>query len=231
MKYALLAFTIVLGGCDFDSVRAGPEQHETQSIELDKSEMVRVQVKMGAGELQIEGGSPKLMDADFTYNVASWKPIVRYDSSSFRGQLNIEQPHSSHGVSNIKYRWDLRLNDTVPLDVVADLGAGQARMDMGSLNLRSVAVNMGVGELRLDLRGHPKRDYDVQVNGGVGHAMVYVPSDVGIDAYATGGIGHISARGLEKDGSHWRNPGHENAPVNIHLDVKGGIGDIELIAE
>ena len=33
------------------------------------------------------------MDADFAYNVPSWKPVVHYESSSFRGQLTIEQPH------------------------------------------------------------------------------------------------------------------------------------------
>jgi hypothetical protein len=231
MKYALVACAaIVLAGCEFNSENAGPVEHEAKSVELDKSEMVRVEIKMGAGELQVAGGSPKLMDADFTYNVSSWKPIVRYDASSFRGQLSIEQPHTSHGRSNVTYKWDLRLNNGVPMDVVADLGAGQARMDVGSLSLRSVTVNMGVGELRLDLRGTPKRDYDVQVNGGVGHATVYLPKDVGVDANATGGIGHISVTGLEKEGSRWRNPGHENAPVTIHLDMKGGIGDIELIA-
>src|SRR5580704_600932 len=156
MKFALVACAaVMLCGCEFNSENAGPVEHETKSVELDKSEMVRVEMKMGAGELQVAGGSPKLMDADFTYNVSSWKPVVRYDASSFRGQLTIEQPRSSHGRSNVTYKWDLRLNDAVPLDVVADLGAGQARMDIGSLNLRSVSVNMGVGELRLDLRGTP----------------------------------------------------------------------------
>jgi hypothetical protein len=231
MKYVVVACAaVVLGGCEFNSEQTGPVEHETRSVELDKSEMVRVEMKMGAGELQVQGGSPKLMDADFSYNVPSWKPLVRYEASSFRGQLTVEQPRSSHGRSNITYKWDLRLNDGVPLDVIADLGAGQARMDLGSLNLRSVTVNMGVGELRLDLRGTPKRDYDVHVHGGVGHAIVNLPKDVGVDANATGGIGHISVTGLEREGNRWRNPGHENARVTIHLDVEGGIGDIELIA-
>jgi hypothetical protein len=232
MKFAALAFAVaVLSGCDFNPDHTGPVEHATQSVELDKSEMVRVELKMGAGELHVQGGSPKLMDGDFTYNVASWKPLVHYDSSSFRGKLLVEQPVSSHGRSNVTYKWDVRLNDGMPLDVIADLGAGQARMDLGSLNLRSVTMNMGVGELNLDLRGKPKRDYDVHVHGGVGHAVVYLPSDVGVDANATGGIGHISVRGLEREGSRWRNPGHENAPVSIHLDIEGGIGDIELIAD
>jgi hypothetical protein len=93
MKSALLALaTLALGGCDANFERHGSLQHETRSIDLDKSEMARVEIKMGAGELRVDGGSAKLMDADFEYNIASWKPIVRYDASSFRGQLRIEQP-------------------------------------------------------------------------------------------------------------------------------------------
>jgi len=91
-------------------------------------------------------------------------------------------------------------------------------------------MNMGVGEARVDLKGHPTRDYTVKVSGGVGHAIVYLPTDVGIIASAQGGIGDINVRGLQKRGGTWINPAHENAPVTIHVDVEGGIGQIEIIA-
>jgi len=232
MKLVLLGVaTLALGGCDANFEHHGSLQHDSRSIDLDKSEMVRVEIKLGAGNLRVDGGSAKLMDADFDYNTASLKPIVHYDASSFRGQLRIEQPSGGmHGGSSV-YKWNLRLNDSIPLDVVADLGAGEADLNLGSLNLRSVQVNMGVGEIRLDLRGKPTRDYTVDINGGVGHARVYLPSDVGIIANASGGIGDVSVRGLEKRGGQWMNPAHENAPVTIHLDIKGGIGQIEVIAE
>lgn len=232
MKPAIVALAaLAITGCDINMVQTGPDQHDTQSVELDKSEMARVEVKMGVGDLTMDGGSPKLLDADFIYNVASWKPIVRVDSSSFRKQITIEQPHNSHGGSHVTYKWNLHLNDTVPVDVVAHLGAGDARMNLGSVNLRSLEMNIGVGEVRVDLRGKPTRDYTVNVNGGVGQATIYLPRDVGIIANARGGIGDIKVTGLEKRGGSWINPAHENAPVTIHVDVKGGVGEIDLIAE
>jgi hypothetical protein len=232
MKPALLVLAILpIAGCVLDIERTGPLDHDRQSIELDKSEMVRAELRMGAGELIVNGGSPKLMDADFSYNVASWKPAVRYSASGFRGNLIVEQPHSVHAGGKVKYKWDLRLNDKVPLDVVTELGAGEARMNLGELNLRSVQVHMGVGELRLDLRGNPERDYSVAINGGVGKATIYLPSQVGVVATAVGGIGNISVHGLRKQGDRWVNAAHENAPVMIHVDVHGGIGEIRLIAE
>src|SRR5271168_4915314 len=169
MRPALLALAaFATGGCVINVERAGPLDHDRQSIDLDKAEMVRAEFKMGAGELTVEGGSPKLIDADFSYNIASWKPSIKYTSSGFRGNLTVEQPHMAHAGGKVKYRWDLRLNDQVPMDVVTELGAGEARMNLGGLNLRSVQVHMGVGEVRLDLRGKPSRDYSVAINGGVG---------------------------------------------------------------
>ena len=232
MKPALLVLAaIATGGCVLNIEHTGPVDHDRQSIELDKSEMVRAEFKMGAGELIVNGGTPKLIDADFSYNVASWKPTVRYSASGFRGNLIVEQPHGSHAGGKVKYKWDLRLNEKVPLDVVTELGAGEARMNLGELNLRSVQVHMGVGELRLDLRGKPARDYSVTINGGVGQATIYLPGDVGVVATAVGGIGNISVHGLEKRGDRWVNAAHENSSVMIHVDVHGGIGEIRLIAE
>jgi hypothetical protein len=232
MKTVLLAAAIFsLCGCDINIDHGGPVEHATQSVELDKSEMTRVDIKIGAGELDLAGGSPKLAEASFDYNIPSWKPIMRYDASSFRSQLRIEQPAGRHGGSNLTYKWNVKLNDKMPIDLMLDLGAGEARMDIGSMNLRTVQVNMGVGEIRLDLRGTPARDYSVNINGGVGHATVLLPSSVGIEANATGGIGDINVRGLEKRDGRWINPAHTNAPVTVHVDVKGGIGQIELIAE
>ncbi len=232
MKPALFAVLLLaLGGCDMVVDHAGPTVHDTQSIDLDKSEMARVEIKMGAGELELNGGSPKLLDADFTYNVAAWKPEVKYTSSGFRGQLTIEQPRGVHSGGHVTYQWNLRLNNDLPLDIVTHLGAGTARMNLGGVSLRSLEVNVGVGELRLDLTGKPQRDYNVKINGGVGQATVFLPNTVGIVANAHGGIGDINVRGLEKRNGSWINAAHENAPVTIHIDVNGGVGQIQLIAE
>jgi len=232
MKSALLALAaLATSGCVINVERAGPLDHDHQTIELDKSEVVRTELKMGAGELMVEGGSQKLLDGDFSYNIASWKPSVKYTSSGVRGNLTVEQPHSIHAGGKTKYRWDLRLNDKVPMDIVTELGAGQAKLNLGGLNLRSVQVHMGVGDLRLDLRGKPARDYSVTIDGGVGHATVFLPGDVGVVANAAGGIGNISVSGLQKRGDHWINAAHEDSPVMIHLDVHGGIGEIRLVAD
>jgi hypothetical protein len=232
MRTALAAAgMLALSGCVVNTDFGGPVQHLQKSIDLDKSEMARVEIKMGAGELRVEGGSAKLLDAAFDYNIASSKPTVHYNASSFRGELLIEQPVGFHGGTNSTYKWDLRLNDKVPFDVVTHLGAGEAHLNLGAMNLRSVEIHMGVGQVELDLRGKPARDYNVEIHGGIGQATVLLPASVGIVANAAGGIGDIDVHGLEKHNGRWTNSAYEHSPVTIHLDVKGGIGNITLTAE
>jgi uncharacterized protein DUF2154 len=230
-RFLLPLAAIALSGCGLPPEFGGPVEYMSQSVDVGSSESARVVVKMDVGELRVDGGSPKLIAADFSYNSPSWKPIVRSTSSGSRTAVSIEQPDDSSRLSNTKYQWDLRLNDGIPLDLKANFGVGHARMSLGSLNLRSLEIHMGVGELNLDLRGEPKHSYDVSIAGGVGHASVRLPKDAGIYAKARGGVGGISARGLEKEDGRWINPAHARSAATIHLDIRGGVGHIELIAE
>src|ERR1041384_7557312 len=88
---------VFLGGCDINVRDAGPPEHMSKSIDLDKAEMARVEVKIGVGELRMSGGSAKLMEGEFDYAPISWKPNIRYNATGFRGDLKIEQPSSSGG--------------------------------------------------------------------------------------------------------------------------------------
>ena len=220
---------MLLVGCK--TAQVGETRRELAEFELDKSEVTRVELRMSAGELAVKGGSSKLAEAEFTYNVPDWKPKAEYHSTGSRGDLVISQPEAANGIGDTKNRWDLRLNDSVMVDLSVRFGAGEATLDLASMNLRGVDVQMGAGELKLDLRGHPKRSYDVRVQGGVGEATIYLPRDVGISARAEGGIGEISTKGLEERNGRWVNASQENSPVTIRLDVKGGVGQINLIAE
>jgi len=226
---ALLALAVLVG-CEINIEPSGPTQTENRTIPLDKSELVRVELKMGAGDLSVRGGSSQLMEGDFTYNRPRLKPEVHYDATSLRGNLVIEEPsHTSHAGSNMKYRWDLRFNDEKPIDMEVNFGAGEGRLDLGTLSLRSLNVNMGVGQLRVDLRGTPKNSYDVTIRGGVGEATVYLPEGVGIVADAKGGIGGITARGLQKKDGRYVNDAYGRAKNTVRLDIQGGIGAINLI--
>lgn len=221
---------LLLSGCV--AVSTGPLETESRSVDLGNAEMVRVELTMGAGELKVSGGASKLMQAEFQHNAPELKPDVRYELTGFRGRLTVQQrPGWMHAGGNYRNTWNLRLSNEASMDVFVKLGAGEGRLDLGQLALRGVEVEMGAGELKLDLRGKPKRSYDVSVRGGVGEATIYLPRDIGVVADVKGGIGGISARNLQKRDGNYVNTAYGESKVTIRLDVRGGIGAINLIGD
>ena len=221
--------TVFLAACDFDNAPSGPMQDQPISLDLGKIERANVELNMAAGELNVRGGAAQLLDGHFEYNVPAWKPVIQTSNVGSQETVTIRQPEHVRMGGNHRYTWDLQLNDKVLLDLALHCGAGRARMDLGNLDLRNVDVQMGAGQVELDLRGTPKRDYDVNISGGVGQATIYLPQNVGIRADAHGGLGSITVTGLQKQGDHWENSLYDNAKVNVHLKVSGGIGEIRII--
>lgn len=229
-----------LAGCRFDinGDRAisgtGETVRESNSVPMSKAEgveRVRVALELHAGELHVESGAKELMEAEFTYNVSSWKPEVRFDRSGFRSTLSIKQGGSTATMGSAKNEWRLKLNDEIPIDFSLQCGAGENRLNLGQLDLRDVQVHIGAGRVEIDLTGRqPKHDYSVSVHGGVGEASVRLPADVGVVATASGGLGEIEVNGLEKQGNEWRSGASGKGKPTIHVDVHGGIGKITIDA-
>jgi hypothetical protein len=224
---AMFSLVLFVGCGHFES---GPSLTEALSVALDQSESVNAELKMGAGELTVRGGSPKLMDGEFTFSHPDMRPEIKYDASGSIGHLQIEEP-SANRFNRGDYRWNLRLTDDKPIDLQINFGAGEGDLQLGSLNLRSLDVQMGAGELRLDLRGTPTRDYSVNVRGGVGEATVYLPRDVGIVADVKGGIGEIDAGSLETRDGQYVNKAYGVSKTTVRLDIRGGVGSIRLVPE
>jgi hypothetical protein len=226
-----LTLALLAPACYVSTEGSGIVEQESRSVDLKGAKSAQVQVEMGAGELILRGGAAQLMDADFRYRARDGKPEVQYDVSGSRGTLNVRQP-SHHSIGgNDKNRWELRLNQEVPLDISVKMGAGQGRLDLGNTAMHSLEVEIGAGEMKVDLTGHPHGDIDVRIHGGVGEATVRLPRKARLDVEAHGGIGEISARGMTKRGDHWVNEPTGEADATIHVSVNGGIGQINLICE
>jgi hypothetical protein len=231
----MMAATVVLAGAcgaqgGGSQQQVGKMQHDSKSVDPKNADSARAQLKMGSGELNLTGGADQLMEADFSYNVSKWKPKVSYDVSGKKGELVVEQGSANGGdlSGGARNEWDIRLNDEMPTDLVVRLGAGESNLDVDSLTLRGVDVRMGAGKTTVDLSGVYTRDFDATIEGGVGQATVLLPSEIGVKAKAEGGLGKINAKGLKKVGDSYVNDAYGESDTNLSVDVKGGVGEINL---
>src|SRR3712207_2803161 len=97
---------LFLGACG--AQRVGELQRDSRSVQPDNAQSVRANLRMGAGELRVTGGADALLEADFSYNVADWRPEVNYDVSGEAGELSVEQG-SGEGIpagGDARNEWD-----------------------------------------------------------------------------------------------------------------------------
>jgi hypothetical protein len=210
-------------------VRAGETRTDALKIDLGEAKSAVVEMRMSAGELSIQGGAQALAEGTFTYTVNRWKPEVDYHVFNNQGRLSIEQRR--RGVlffGRQENKWDLRINDRVPLEFKLKFGAGEGNLDFRGLSLTSLGIDMGVGELKLDLSGERKENLDVRIKGGVGEGTIYLPEGVGVRAKVKGGIGSVHAGSMHKDGDVYTNDAYGKTAVSINLSVEAGIGSINL---
>jgi hypothetical protein len=248
---AMLAVLLAASSCS-SGARVGELQTESETVELDGAASVRVEIDMGAGDLDVAGGAAELLEANFTYNAAELKPEVDYSG----GTLTVRTPDVRTGIGSLwdageyRYEWELRLNDDVPMELQVNVGAGRTDLKLGSLSLTRLDIAGGAGEILVDLSGSTsltrldigsgaggltvdltgawQNDLEATIGGGVGKKTLILPRDTGVRVRAQVGVGAVDAAGLTKEREYYTNDAYGQSEVTLYLEVAGGVGEIEL---
>jgi hypothetical protein len=220
-------FEVQIG--DPEMLEVGELMQDVKTVPLTGLENAEVEVSMNAGTLVLEGGSETLMEAEFTYNVDEWQPEVSFEEESGNGRLTVRQPlKGSIQAPEARNEWSLRFNDTIPMRMLVRLGAGKADLNLRGLDLQDLDIELGAGQVAIDLSGNWERNFNVNLKRGVGEATVMLPGDVGVRVNVASGIGSIEALGLRRQGEYYINEAFGDSEVTIEMEILGAIGTIEL---
>lgn len=227
----ILVAALLIVGCA-PRAKVGALQTESQSVELGDAQSVLVEINFGAGDLEVSGGAEKLLEADFTYNVAELKPEVEYTD----GMLVLRQPENEglpdlRGITDFRNEWVLHLNDEVPLDLRVEMGAGASKLRLGSLSLTRLDITLGAGDSTIDLSGGWTSDLNVTIDAGAGDINVRLPRDIGASVKIDAGVGTVEAPGLKQDGNSYTNAAFGVSAATMQIDIQAGIGSINLEVE
>ncbi len=232
IPFIALAIVVLASlGCVQPVEKIGPLQNQSSTVSAGDAKTVNVQVVMGVGELFLEGGAGDLMNANFIYNIASWKPEVSYTISNGMGSLAIKQP-AGGGASlsgDVKYKWIIRLNDDVPMNLSTILGTGDASFSLGGMTLAGLDVKAGAGNVTLNLSGPWKKDLNASVASGVGDLTLVLPRDTGAMVTIRQGIGSIEAgSGLASQDDSYINGAYGKTSATLRITVTSGVGRTRL---
>lgn len=209
--------------------RAGAMQTETKSVELGSATSAKVQLDMGAGELNLTGGADQLMQATFSYNVPAWQPSVDYTVNGSQGELVVKQGSQDNNVvSNMSNTWDIQLGSQVPLELEIHTGASAGKLDLSSLDLSSLRVETGVGETNVNLDGTWQHDVNAAIKGGVGALTVTLPDTIGVRVGHGSGLVSWETSGLTQSGDYYVNQAYGSSPYTLFLTIEAGVGSVTL---
>jgi hypothetical protein len=152
---ALLACSIEIPSLQFgpDIQIAEPGEVEvgstqTESIRIPATgDRTSLDLEFGGGKIRIVGGGEDLVSGTATYNVAELNPVIEGSGSSFRLR-NGDTELIPGGQGDIVNSWELQLGSD-PIDLTIDLGAADAKMDLGGLNLTQLDIHTAASDLEL----------------------------------------------------------------------------------
>jgi hypothetical protein len=205
--------------------------HISEVRELQNATSLIAVIEMPAGELNVSGGTTHAVDGEFDYSAAWSRPRVDYHVSGTSADLDISQDNHGPTLGPNDNTWRVHLNDSVPIDLQVKMGAARGNLKFREINLKQLRVEIGVGQVNVDLTGDRSTDLDVEIHGGIGQANIRLPKNVGVTVEAKGGIGAVTTHGLTNVDGNYVNASLGHAPHTIHVQVTGGIGNIDLTVE
>lgn len=195
-------------------------------------EELKIDCVLGIGEFSIEGGGDKLVQANFKYSNKAWEPEIEDNLVGSMQNVRIKNPSVTlNSLNNYNYEWDLNLSNQKLTSLDLDLGIGEGNLDFTDINLNNLTIQMGVGDVTLNLRKDYERDINVHVDGGVGKLKILLPKDIGVKAEVSGGIKAVLGKNvLIKDNTYY-NDAFQDSDHIVDIDIVAGIGQIELLVE
>jgi hypothetical protein len=113
--------------------------------------------------------------------------------------------------SGQKLSWDVGLTTRVPLDLEIHNGVGQCRFDLGALQVTTLRVTGGAGEITAAL---PAGTYTASIDSGVGETNLSVPTGATVDMRIGAGTGEINLDIAEG--------------ADVTANIRGGVGAVNV---
>jgi hypothetical protein len=195
---------------------------ERLALPLGDASRASVRIRHGGGELTVgRAAAGLLVDGEFGGGVVQ----------HVRGAGSVElRPPAVWGApwSRAWPRWEMGVTGEVPLELDIEGGASRTRLDLGELQVRSLRLQTGASETRVDL---PRSGGETKVRAEAGAASLSfeVPAGVAVRIRSRMALGStvVDAR-IPRSSDGWESPGYAEAENRVDLDLSGGVGQLRV---
>ena len=201
------------------TMKVGPTKTFTVNEPIPSGSSTAVlNINMGAGSLDLSGGTSALVKGTITYNIPEWDPKVTQSDNAVTitqgEQTNITGVPSDKLINN----WVLKVNDTNPLDLSIKAGAYKGSMDLSGLHLSNLSIMDGASQNTVTFKTpNPKLMSNFSYKTGA--------SQVELD-----GLANANFTNMQFDGGAGQYTFDFSGTLNqdAHLTIKTGISSINI---
>ena len=187
----------------------------------------RLTISLSAGELLIEEGAQKgmLLDGEIPQKTgyehySETNGIATYTLNSSTSQIS-----PSHGL------WDIKLTTQIPIDLNAEMGAGEMVLELEELKPENLVVKQGVGDikLRLPLGTLTQGPLQVEVNQAIGQIQIRIPNGASVRIEVSKALSNLNIpQNFSRRGDYYYSPNYTEGDVGIELNISQAIGNIDI---
>jgi hypothetical protein len=195
---------------------------------------LRVNLSFGQLDLLDQQENPNLFQLKAQYQDPFGKPKIITDLDQ---EKNVSINFTNHQdgsfwpgkiIDKIGYQGFLGKTD-LPTRLDLELGAGKINVDLADIQIKTINIKTGVGQLSLKLSENSLPQKELKINLGAGKVAVYLPEEVKIKVDYDLGVGKIilneeEIQGLGKKGAFSSN--QENNKNQIIISAQVGAGTL-----
>jgi hypothetical protein len=192
-----LVVVVVLAGTTFNVGRDPDVITEQFSEALGSTNSARIDLEFSIGPAFIEAldGSEDLIQAEITH----LGEIEFSSSGTSRKTILLDTIERSFQVGRLdlfderKLRWEIGITPEIPIELDIRGGVGEADLDLSELNLTSLDLDVGVGQIKIYVPATPE-GYNAQITGSVGETYIEIEDGADIHLDIDGGVGEVTIK-------------------------------------
>jgi hypothetical protein len=154
--FVIIVLVLASFACSIQNVKM--RTIETQEVEISEplptsDSETELVFKMAGGKFLIHPGAQGLVDGTIIYNVEQWEPEFTRRNNAFKITQVDSFRLSGIPAGDVVNLWDLKLTNTLPLNITITGGASQNEYNFSGLKISQLAITQGASEtdIRFDI--------------------------------------------------------------------------------
>ena len=168
-------------------------------LPLKNTEKTLISLEMNQGSINLSSGTgPGIISGTLKSKYSVSGPSQSYSEAGDTGTFVISQEASRfYEIIDKEDEWNLTVSTDVPADVSINCHIGDVSVDTGSLDLSSLQIMSGTGDVLVNLSSYTGKHLPVSVYAGIGSVKILLPPYASVAADTENGIGSRTISGLE----------------------------------